>query len=62
MLLVLADSPVFIHLCSMKWTLPPRQLHRWAVAAIFFASGLTFASWASRIPEVQAMHHLSNGA
>jgi MFS family permease len=46
----------------MKWTLPPRQLHRWAVAAIFFASGLTFASWASRIPEVQAMHHLSNGA
>ena len=62
MLLVLADSPVFTHLCSMKWTPPTRQLHRWAVAAIFFASGLTFASWASRIPEVQAMHHLSNGA
>jgi MFS family permease len=62
MLLVLADSPVFTHLCSMKWTPPPRQLHRWAVAAIFFASGLTFASWASRIPEVQAIHHLSNGA
>jgi len=62
MLLVLADSPVFTHLCSMNWTPPARQLHRWAVAAIFFASGLTFASWASRIPEVQAMHHLSNGA
>ena len=62
MLLVLADSPVFTHLCSMKWTPPPRQLHRWAVAAVFFASGLTFASWASRIPEVQAIHHLSNGA
>jgi MFS family permease len=62
MLLVLADSPVFTHLCTMKWTPPPRQLHRWAVAAIFFASGLTFASWASRIPEVQAIHHLSNGA
>ncbi len=62
MLLGLADSPVFTHLCSMKWTRPPRQLHRWAVAAIFFASGLTFASWASRIPEVQAIHHLSNGA
>ena len=46
----------------MNWTPPARQLHRWAVAAIFFASGLTFASWASRIPEVQAMHHLSNGA
>jgi MFS family permease len=61
MLLVLADSPVFTHLCSMNWTPPARQLHRWAVAAIFFASGLTFASWASRIPEVQAMHHLSNG-
>ena len=45
----------------MNWTPPARQLHRWAVAAIFFASGLTFASWASRIPEVQAMHHLSNG-
>jgi MFS family permease len=62
MLLVLADSPVFTHLCTMKWTPPPRQLHRWAVAAVFFASGLTFASWASRIPEVQAIHHLSNGA
>jgi len=61
MLLVLADSPVFTHLCSMNWTPPARQLRRWAVAAIFFASGLTFASWASRIPEVQAMHHLSNG-
>ena len=45
----------------MNWTPLARQLHRWAVAAIFFASGLTFASWASRIPEVQAMHHLSNG-
>lgn len=46
----------------MKWNPAPRQLHRWAVSSLFFASGLTFASWASRIPEVQAQHQLSNGA
>ena len=35
---------------------------RWAVRALFFLNGMLFATWASRIPAVQAAHHLGNGA
>ena len=31
----------------------PRGVHRAAVGALFFLQGLTFASWASRIPSIQ---------
>ncbi|MFN5427634.1 MAG: MFS transporter [Bacteroidota bacterium] len=36
----------------------PRQ----SVSLLFFAAGLTFASWASRIPDVQELYQLGNGA
>jgi len=32
---------------------------RWAIGAIFFCYGLTFASWASRIPSIQEKFTLS---
>jgi len=35
---------------------------RWAVKLLFFLNGVLIASWASRVPAVQAFHHLSNGA
>jgi hypothetical protein len=34
---------------------------RVAVAAYCFVPGVVFASWASRIPDVKQMLHLSNG-
>lgn len=60
--LVLGVSIDFSHLCNMNWFPSPHSPHRWAVSALFFASGLTFSSWASRIPEVQSIHQLSEGA
>ena len=36
--------------------------NRWALAFFFFLSGLRFASWASRIPDIQAHLHLSDAA
>ena len=35
---------------------------RWAVSLFYFAMGLTFASWASRIPDIKTSLHLSEGA
>src|SRR5881394_1511536 len=35
---------------------------RWAVRTLFFLNGALFATWASRIPAVQAERGLSNGA
>ena len=34
---------------------------RAAISAFFIIMGMVFASWASRIPDVQQMYHLSNG-
>lgn len=39
-----------------------RLTPRISVSLLFFASGLTFASWASRIPDVQQLYLLGNGA
>ena len=39
----------------------PRQ-HRLAVAGFFFVAGLSFASWASRIPDIKAHLALSDAA
>lgn len=35
---------------------------RWAVSMFYFAMGLCFASWASRIPDIKMTLHLSEGA
>ncbi|AWI25300.1 MFS transporter [Flavobacterium pallidum] len=34
---------------------------RWTVASFYFAMGITFASWASRIPDIKTALHLSDG-
>lgn len=34
---------------------------RWAVSLYYFAMGLTFATWASRIPDIKTTLHLSEG-
>ncbi len=38
-----------------------RRYLRIAVAAFFFVQGLSFAAWASRIPDIKNMLHLSEG-
>lgn len=38
-----------------------RSKNRLAVSALFFTYGLTFASWASRIPTIQQQLHISDG-
>lgn len=37
-----------------------KRAHRWAIAAFFFLAGLSFASWASRIPDIKAALHMSD--
>ncbi len=39
-----------------------RVRHRVAVSVFFFAKGFTFASWASRIPHIQAKLNIGEGA
>jgi MFS family permease len=39
-----------------------QRTHRIAVSALFFLAGITFASWASRIPHIKEQLHLSDGA
>ncbi len=40
--------------------LAQRRLHRIAVSGFFFLAGICFASWASRIPDIQAKLQLSS--
>ncbi len=47
---------------SLKTTVNSRLVLRIAVAAFFFMLGLSFASWASRIPAIQQKLHLSEAA
>ena len=42
-------------------TLRTRSLYRFAVSTFYFLQGLTFASWASRIPDIKNALHLSSG-
>ena len=42
--------------------LPPRRLHRIAVSSFFFLAGICFASWASRIPDIQNKLQLNSAA
>jgi fucose permease len=37
------------------------RIYRIATSAFFFVAGLTFATWASRIPDIQNKLHLSEG-
>ena len=39
-----------------------RRLHRIAVSSFFFLAGICFASWASRIPDIQAKLQLNSAA
>jgi MFS family permease len=39
-----------------------RRLHRIAVSSFFFLTGICFASWASRIPDIQAKLQLNSAA
>ena len=41
---------------------PKKRIHRIAVSSFFFLAGLSFASWASRIPNIQESLHLNNAA
>jgi MFS family permease len=38
------------------------KANRLAVAGFFFIAGLSFASWASRIPDIKLILHLSDAA
>jgi MFS family permease len=42
--------------------LPQRRLHRIAVSSFFFLAGICFASWASRIPDIQTRLQLNSAA
>jgi len=47
----------------MNTALPfPARIYRIAISAFFFIAGLTFSTWASRIPDVKAALQLSDGA
>jgi MFS family permease len=40
---------------------PTQRYYRIAVSAFYFIQGIVFASWASRIPDIQERLHLTNG-
>ena len=40
---------------------PRPKAARWAVKALFFMNGALFATWAARVPALQAAHGLSHG-
>lgn len=42
--------------------LAQRRIHRIAVSSFFFLAGICFASWASRIPDIQARLQLNSAA
>ena len=46
---------------SDQGTPPPLQLARWSTILLFFLNGTIFATWATRIPAVQAKLMLSTG-
>ncbi|MBC7902654.1 MAG: MFS transporter [Gemmatimonadaceae bacterium] len=44
---------------NLAISLPTQRIHRIAVSVFFFIAGITFASWASRIPDIKNTLHLS---
>lgn len=56
---------LFLILCifaAMTAAPVSKRAHRLAVGAFFFIAGLSFASWASRIPDIKAHLHLNDAA
>ncbi len=47
---------------NLPISLPTQRYYRIGVSVFFFIHGLTFASWASRIPDIKNKLHLSDGA
>ncbi|MEJ0102572.1 MAG: MFS transporter [Bacteroidota bacterium] len=47
---------------NLPISLPTQRYYRIGVSVFFFIQGLTFASWASRIPDIKNKLHLSDGA
>ena len=45
---------------SLTFTIPSTRAHRIAVSTFFFIAGFTFASWASRIPDIKTKLLLSD--
>ena len=45
---------------NLTLSIPRARTHRIAVSVYFFIAGITFASWASRIPELKNKLHLSD--
>lgn len=43
-------------------SMPPQRYYRIAVSVFYFIQGLVFASWASRIPDIQSSLGLGDGA
>ncbi len=48
-------------LATINISLPTQRYYRIAVSIFFFIQGITFASWASRIPDIKNLLHLSDG-
>ncbi|KAA5536851.1 MFS transporter [Taibaiella lutea] len=46
---------------SVISSFPTQRYYRIAVSTFYFVQGIVFASWASRIPDVQQHLHLNNG-
>jgi MFS family permease len=47
---------------NLQISLPTQRYYRIGVSLFFFVQGLSFASWASRIPDIKNKLHLSDGA
>lgn len=50
----------FNHSMALTSSITPVRFNRIAVSAFFFIAGFTFASWASRIPDIKSYLHLSD--
>ncbi|MBI5009042.1 MAG: MFS transporter [Bacteroidia bacterium] len=46
---------------AVPLSLPEKRRIRIAVALIYFCTGISFASWASRIPDIKTFLHLTDG-
>lgn len=47
---------------NLPVSFPTQRYYRIAVSTFYFIQGIIFATWASRIPDIQAKLHLSEGA
>lgn len=47
---------------NLQLSFPTQRYYRIAVSTLYFIQGIVFASWASRIPDIQQQLQLNNGA